>query len=211
MWGVHSMVRMTRAVPLALFVAAVLATLFAFACGGGGTAEKPGQRITDPARVPSSTPIQNATLYKIVGNEVIISGGNSSTQITPVASATAAAKEYVIKSGDFCSSIAAANNISVEDLQKVNRQMDCNNLRIGDKIKIPSPAVATPTRGSLTGNATVKPGTGSGSKTYTVQAGDTCAGIAASKGVSLDAFLAANKNINADCSNLSAGATVNIP
>ncbi len=208
--GVHSMIRMTRAVPgIAIAIAALVAAL-AFACGGGGGAEKPGERVTDPARVPSSTPIQNPTLYKILGNEVVIEGGASS-QITPVGTPAPSTTEYTIKSGDFCSSIAASYNISVDDLQKANRQMDCNNLRIGDKIKIPSPAAATPTKGSLTGNATVRPGTGSGGKTYTVKAGDTCAGIAAANGVTLDAFLAANKSINANCSNLSAGATVAIP
>lgn len=204
------MIRMTRAVSAVLFAVALAAGLLAFACGGGGGSEKPGERVTDPARVPSSTPIQNPTLYKIQGNEVIISGG-ASGQITPVASPTASTTDYTIKSGDFCSSIAASYKISVEELQKANRQMDCNALRIGDKIKIPSPAAATPTKGTLTGNATVRPGTGGGAKTYTVQAGDTCGSIASANGVTLDAFLAANKSINATCSNLSAGATVTIP
>jgi LysM repeat protein len=201
---------MTRSGLVLLTAFALVVSLVAFACGGGGTSEKPGDRITDPARVPSSTPIQNATLYKIQGNEVLISGG-ATGQITPVAPATATSTEYTIKSGDFCSSIAAANKITVEELQKANRQMDCNNLRIGDKIKIPSAAAATPTRGALTGAATTKPGTSGGAKTYTVQPGDTCAAIATSQGVTLSAFLAANPKINADCSNLSPGAAVTIP
>ena len=203
------MIRMTRAVPALLFAIALIAASFAFACGGGDGSEKPGERVTDPARVPSSTPIQNPTLYKIQGNEVVISGGASS-QITPVASPTVSTTEYTIKSGDFCSSIAATYTISVEELQKANRQMDCIALRFGDKIKIPLPAAATPTKGTLTGNATVRPGTGGG-KTYTVQPGDTCGSIASANGITLDAFLAANKSINAACSNLSAGATVTIP
>lgn len=201
--------RMSRVAPAVVFALAVAFAALVFACGGGGDPEKPGERITDPARVPSSTPIQNPTLYKILGNEVVVSGGNTSGAITPVTTPTATSTDYVIKSGDFCSSIAATYKISVEDLQKANRSMDCNNLRVGDKLKIPSPAVATPTRGTLTGSATVRPG--SGGKTYTVQPGDTCAGIAASQGVTLAAFLAANKTINADCSNLSAGASVTIP
>ena len=204
------MIRMTRAIPGVCFAIAIAVALVAFACGGGGASEKPGERITDPARVPSSTPIQNPTLYKIQGNEVVISGGASS-QITPVGTPTVSTTDYVIKSGDFCSTIAATYKISVDDLQKANRQMDCNNLRIGDKLKIPSPAVATPTRGTLTGNATVRPGTGGGGKTYTVQPGDTCGSIASANGITLDAFLAANKNINPACSNLSAGAVVTLP
>ena len=204
------MTGMARLVPLLLLAAGVVMVVLAAACGGGDSAEKPGERVTDPARVPSSTPIQNPMLYKIEGNEVTISGGASS-QITPVGTPVSSSTEYVIKGGDFCSSIAANFKISVEELQKANRQIDCNNLRIGDKLKIPSAAAPTPTRGSLTGNATVKPGSGGGGKTYTVQPGDTCGGIAAANGITVDAFLAANKNIDAACSNLSAGATVTIP
>ena len=76
----------------------------------------------------------------------------------------------------------------------------------------PAKVVATPTRGgSLTGNPTVRPGTSGGAGTYTVQAGDTCGAIAAAKGVTLEAFLAANSEINATCSNLDAGQVVKIP
>ena len=204
------MTGMARFIPWFLLVAGAGVALLAAACGGGNSTEKPGERITDPARVPSSTPIQNPMLYKIQGNEVIISGGATS-QITPVGTPVSSSTEYVIKAGDFCSSIATNFKISVEELQKANRQIDCNNLRIGDKLKIPSAAAPTPTRGSLTGNATVKPGSGGGGKTYTVQPGDTCGGIASANGITVDAFLAANKNIDPACSNLSAGATVTIP
>ncbi|MEO8539881.1 MAG: LysM peptidoglycan-binding domain-containing protein [bacterium] len=199
---------MTRIFPALILGLALPVALFAVACGGGGPAEKSGERITDPARVPSSTPIQNPTLYKIQGNEVLISGGPTG-QITPVAQATAASSDYVIKAGDFCSTIATANKISVEDLQKANRNADCNNLRIGDHLKIPSAAVPTATKGTLTGNPTARPGTGS--KSYTVQPGDTCAAIAAAQGVTLQALLAANSSINSTCSNLNAGVTITIP
>lgn len=196
----------TALLSLAIGVAGVLV-----ACGGGDGAEKPGERITDPARVPSSTPIQNPTLYKIQGNEVILTGGSSGA-ITPVAATPAPATEYTIKSGDFCSTIATANKITLDELQKANRNMDCNNLKIGEKIKIPAaPVAATPTRGgSLTGNPTARPGT-SGSKSYTVVAGDTCGGIAASHGVTLQALLAANNTIDANCTNLKLGQVVTIP
>jgi LysM repeat protein len=149
-------------------------------------------------------------LYKIQGNEVLISGG-ASGEITPVAPTTPVSADYVIKSGDLCSTIASNAGISVEALQQANRSMDCNNLRVGDHLKIPSAAAATPTRATLSSNPTTKPGATGTSKNYTVKPGDTCAGIAQSQGVSLDAFLAANSSINSDCSNLTAGATVKIP
>lgn len=203
------MASMTRSFS-GVLVLLVSAAAFTAACGGGGDAEKPGERITDPARVPSSTPIQNPTLYKIQGNEVLISGG-ASGQITPIAVSTPVATDYIIKAGDFCSTIAADNKLTLEEFQKANRNIDCNALKIGDKVKIPSAAVPTPTRATLTGNPTAKPGTGGGNKSYTVQSGDTCAGIAQGQGASLQAFLAANQTINTDCSNLKVGATVTIP
>lgn len=202
-----SMTRHHCRVVLTLILIVVLAVLSG-GCGGGGEMEKSGERITDPARVPSSTPIQNPTLYRIQGNDVLISGG-ASGQITPIAASTPAATDYIIKSGDFCSTIAANNKITLEELQKANRNIDCAALKIGDKIKIPSAAVATPTRATLTGNPTAKPGTGN--KSYTVQSGDTCAGIAQSQGATVQAFLTANPTINGDCSNLKVGATVTIP
>jgi LysM repeat protein len=184
--------------------------MLAVACGGGGTTETPGERVTDPARVPSSTPIQNPTLYKIRGNEVTLTGGGTSS-ITPVSVSTPPSSEYIIKAGDFCSTIAAENGVTTAELQAANRLINCDALRIGDKLKIPAKAVATPTRGgSISGNPTVRPSTGGGG-TYTVAVGDTCGAIAAAKGVTLEAFLAANNVINAECSNLDAGQVVKIP
>jgi LysM repeat protein len=188
---------------------AALAAVVAMACGGG-TPETPGERITDPARVPSSTPIQNPTLFKIKGNEVQLVGGSSSG-ITPVAQSTPQATEYTIKSGDFCSTIATDNGITLEAFMAANRTLDCNALRIGDKVKIPAAAsAATPTRPAITGNATVRPGT-TGAKSYTVKSGDTCAGIASAHGVSTAALLAANTSIDANCTNLHEGQNVTIP
>lgn len=191
---------------LALSLGAVLV-----ACGGGGEAEKPGERITDPARVPSSTPISqgNPTLYRIEGNEVQVSGGSSGA-ITPVATQGPGSTDYTVKSGDLCSTIAVEHKITVEQLQAANRNMDCNVLKVGDRLKIPSAAVATPTRGVIGGNPTTRPGGGS-AKSYTVKPGDTCAGIAASHGVGTAAFLSANPSIDSDCTNLREGQVVTIP
>lgn len=204
------MIRM-RPLLIGLCCAAALVGLLAVACGGGES-ESPGERITDPARVPSSTPIQNPTLFKIKGSEVTLSGGSSGA-ITPVAQSAPTATEYTIASGDYCSTIAVDHKLTLEEFLAANRVIDCNNLKIGDKVKIPAaqPA-ATPTRGSITGNPTVRPGTNTGGgKSYTVESGDTCAGIATANGVSLDAFLAANSSIDANCGNLRVGQSVVIP
>jgi len=179
------------------------------ACGGGGgEPEAPGERITDPARVHTSTPVQNPTLYKIQGNEVTLSGG-ATGQLTPVGGPTVATStNYQVKSGDFCSTIAADHDISLEALLAANRNVDCNNLRIDDIIRIP--AAATPTRtGGIVGNPTAPIGSNSG-KTYTVQAGDTCDAIARNQGVGLAAFLALN-GIDENCQGLREGQVVKIP
>lgn len=193
--------------PGTVFLAAALLA----ACGGGGAPEQPAERITDPARVASAEPLQDPTLFTIEGNEVILSGGSSGA-ITPTAPTTpVASSDYVVKSGDVCSSIAAEHKISVDDLLKANRTADCSNLRIGDTLKIPAPVVATPTRGAVSGNPTVRPGTGGNAKTYTVKAGDTCGAIASQHGVTLADFLAANSSIDADCTNIRDGQVVTIP
>ncbi len=209
--------RVNRAAAVLFLGVAVGALSVVVACGGGGEPEEPGERITDPARVASSTPIQNPDLFQIKGNEVILAGGPSSA-ITPSGAATAApSSDYEIKSGDTCGAIATANNVTLEALQAANRSINCGNLSIGDKLKIPSAATPTPTRGAVGGavggNPTARPGTATGgtAKTYTVKAGDTCGAIASANGVTLPAFLAANSAIDADCTNLKDGQVVNIP
>jgi LysM repeat protein len=199
---------MPRIASAVVFALALSGLALFSGCGGGGGSEKPGARVTDPSRVPSSTPVQNPTLYKIQGNEVLISGG-ASGQITPAAQTTPVASDYVIKAGDFCATIASDHKITLDDFLKANRNVDCNNLKIGDKVKIPSSAAATPTKPSIGG--TPASGGSGGAKTYVVQPGDTCGAIATAKGVSLQALLSANPSINSNCSNLNAGQTINIP
>ncbi|PFG75273.1 LysM repeat protein [Tepidiforma thermophila] len=220
------MVPMAIAAPRRLTAAAaalaMVAGFFAAACGGGGQPESAGgERITDPARVPTATPMQNPVLYRIQGNQVILEGGNSAS-LTPTggASTPTPRKTYTVKPGDTCSGIAAAEGISLDALIKANPTA-CDNLRPGDSIVIPAP---TPTpvaggTGGLTSNPTVRPtptvprssgGSSSGSgKVYVVKPGDTCADIAASYGVSLQELIAAN-GFSPDCP-LQVGQEVKIP
>lgn len=196
---------------------AALSGLVAAACGGGSPEPASGERITDPARVPTATPMQNPVLYRIQGNQVSLQGGDPAA-LTPVASPTSAArKTYTVKSGDTCSAIAAAEGISLDALVRANPTA-CNNLHIGDTLIIPAPT-PTPAAGSggLTSNPTVRPtptvpratGTAGSGKVYTVQPGDTCADIAASYGVTIAALIAAN-GLNQDCL-LRVGQEIRIP
>lgn len=194
--------------PLLLFSVTALFALGA--CGGSGdSGTVSGQRITDPAKVPSSTPVQNPTLYQITGDEVILSGGQSA-KITPTGSTPTTAQTHVVKAGDLCGTIATLYGITVDDLQKANRAMDCSVLRIGDQLKIPAktavPTVAGGSTGGLTSNPTTKPS----GRTHTVKQGDTCADIATNQGVKT-ADLIAKNGLDANCLNLKIGQILQIP
>ena len=189
-----------------------LATLFAAAACGGGSGDSTtgkGQRITDPAKVPSSTPVQNPTLYQITGDQVILSGGQSA-QITPTGSPPAATQNYAVKSGDVCGAIATQFGITVDELQKANRSMDCSALHIGDQLKIPAKAAVPTVAGGATGGLTSNPTTRASGRTYTVKSGDTCADIASNQGVKT-ADLIAKNGLDAACLNLKIGQALQIP
>ncbi len=177
------------------------------ACGGGGASKGSSARVTDPAKVPSSTPIgQGATLYRIQGDTVSVAGGTPSALPSGIAGTPVPAATYTVKSGDTCSGIATQFKITLDDLLKNNRTIDagCTNLHAGDTLRIPA---STPTGGSTTlGSGPTPRPTG---KSYTVASGDTCDAIARSYGVDLQKLVAANSNI--DCSRLQIGQVVNIP
>lgn len=184
------------------------AGLLVVACGGGTNTPSKTQRITDPAKVPSSTPIQNPTLYEITGDQVTLSGGQSA-KITPTGSTPTAAQTYVVKAGDLCGTIATQFGITVEELQKANRSMDCTVLRIGDQLKIPAKP-ATPTAAAGTGGLTSNPTTKPSGRTYTVRQGDTCEAIAINQGVKT-ADLIAKNGLDANCLTLKIGQVLQIP
>jgi LysM repeat protein len=182
--------------------------LLAAACGGDGAESNAGtgRRITDPAAVPSSTPIQNPVVYHITNDVVTTSGGSGTagTGATPAGGP----KSYTVKPGDTCAAIALQFGITTEALLKTNRTIDaaCGNLHEGDTLRIPT-ASTTPTAGNggISG-PTPKPS----GREYTVKSGDTCAGIAQSYSVDVNQFIALN-GIDANCQNLKAGQTVKIP
>lgn len=192
------MTRMVRAATRTLVSFAAGIAMLVAACGGGDSDAGKGQRITDPAKVPSSTPIQGAVVFQIRGDQVSTIGGPGGTVTGPTTQA--GPRTYTVVAGDTCGSIATKNNVTLEDLLRTNRNVDpdCRNLRVGDQLRIPGTigtAIGTPTRGS--------------GREHKVAAGDTCGAIAGSFGVPLDRLLAANPSI--DCSRLQIGQVVRIP
>lgn len=184
---------------------AACAALAVAACGGGGgNGDGDGQQVTDPARVPSSTPIKDAVLYQIRGDVVTTSGGAAATVAT---SATPAASgNYTVVSGDTCSSIAAKYSITTDQLIAANRTIDaaCRNLRTGEQLKIPGTPASTPAGGTASRTATPS------GRTYTVQTGDTCDAIARNQGVTAQAIVSLN-GLDAGCKNLQVGQVLRIP
>ena len=197
------------------FGAIAFAVLLAACGGGGGGGGGQGERSTDPARVPSSTPISRGQpqVYQInQDGSLTISGGPAVTG-TPLAGVTPASPgAYTVKSGDTCGAIASEKAITVAELIAANRatiNADCTNLRVGDELKIPakSGANSTPTRTSG-GIATATPR--AGSRTYTVASGDTCSDIAANQGVKVADLIAVN-GLDAGCTTLQVGQVLKIP
>ncbi|MBI2765350.1 MAG: LysM peptidoglycan-binding domain-containing protein [Chloroflexi bacterium] len=197
---------------LAMIAAALAAGLALAACGGGGSSDNgagKGQRITDPAKVPSSTPIQNPKLYRITDDVITTSGGTTGTATagTPGTATSSGGRTYTVVSGDTCGKIATQFGVTVEALIKANSRIDagCTNLGTGDTLRIP--AAPTPAAGTaVAGSGTAKPG----GRTYTVQSGDSCDAIARSQGVDLQKLIAAN-GLDANCQKLMPGQVLKLP
>ncbi len=200
---------------LAFTASTIVLIAFAAACGGKGPAPANDQ-VNDPASVPSSTPLANAPVYYIVGDTITMKGGATATigagNSTP---SSGSSQSYTVVAGDTCYGIASQFGITIDQLYRANGGENgaCASLSAGNVMHIPGQApTTTPTPGNsaVGGNNNSKTATpsGTGNKTYTVQAGDTCYGIATSLGVDPDQFVAANSSA---CNNLQEGDTLNVP
>jgi LysM repeat protein len=213
------MATMSKRAGFALLACVALAGAVLTGCGGGsdGNSGGQGERVTDPAKVPSSTPIgQGApTKYEIHQDGSLSVSGGPTVVGTPPANQTQAAGaggKYTVKPGDTCGAIAAQFGITADQLIAENRatiNQDCTNLHEGDELKIPGAASATSTPRPSNGGAST-PTPRAGSRSYTVQPGDTCDAIARNQGVAVGDLIALNK-LDADCLTLQPGQVLKIP
>ena len=90
---------------------------------------------------------------------------------------------YTIRAGDTFFSLAARFNTTVQAIINANPGVDPNNLQIGQQICIP----VAPTPGECPGGFL-----------YTIRAGDTFFSIARRFGISVNALIAANPNVDPD-------------
>lgn len=198
---------------LALLASMLVLVGLGSACGRKGQAPANSQ-VNDPASVPSSTPLANAPVYYIVGDTITMKGGATATigagNSTPSGGSS---QSYTVVAGDTCYGIAAQFGITIDQLYRANggESGTCASLTAGNVMHIPGQtATTTPTPATSggTGGSNTTPTPSGGGKTYTVQAGDTCYGIAASLGVDANQFVAANSSA---CNNLQEGDTLKVP
>ncbi|MGH2633721.1 MAG: LysM peptidoglycan-binding domain-containing protein [Tepidiformaceae bacterium] len=138
---------MNRARAVSLLGATLLLAATVAACGGKSSPGSGGNGPvnTDPATVPSSTPIQNPIMYHISQDgSVQASCGPPITAVPGTNVTPAAGKTYSVASGDSCSSIAGQYGITSAELMTQNRTInsDCTNLHVGDVLQIPGQTAA---------------------------------------------------------------------
>ncbi|KPL70078.1 hypothetical protein ADN00_18700 [Ornatilinea apprima] len=176
------MVKAPKLPELTLSLPLVLGLIVIFMAIGAGvvfTVLRSSGRVVEPTVTPTVTVTPTIT-------------------VTPTATATATPEptwtplppiEYTIAAGDFCSSIAAFFNVSIQSIVVLNNlPADCGVLSVGQKLLIPQPtptASPQPTQ-TLSGVAATEDACEKYS--YTVNENDTLMGIANSFNVSMEAI-----------------------
>ena len=123
----------------------------------------------------------------------------STVTITPTATSTATPlpptdtptpKDYTVKSGENCGSIAYAFNVGINSIIQLNPAVnaDCTNLSPGQHLLIPIPTPTSSPVPSSTANANQATQSSCDTVDYTVKDGDTIGGISINYQVSAQAI-----------------------
>lgn len=192
--------RLARVLPAALACLSLVAAAYgATACGSGGD---------DASVAPNLDEVPTATLPADLPEALIIGGG----AILPGGGAT-----YTIRAGDTLAGVASRLGITLEDLRAANPDIDPAALRAGQVINLPQLPENLPTQAPTDvpqttpiapeetaappepTNTPEPPPTSTPSslgQTYVVEAGDIPVTIAEKFGITLEALLAANPDID---------------
>ena len=152
--------------------------------GGGGVYffTRPTATLPGNAALPSATATITPT---ITTTFTPTSTGTATPTGTPIPP-----KEYLVKDGDYCNSIAYAFNVSVSTIIQNNPALnsDCTNLRPGQKLLIPVPTPTTPPPASATPNVAEATDSSCAVVDYIVKEGDTMGSISANYNVPAQAI-----------------------
>lgn len=95
--------------------------------------------------------------------------------------------EYSVKSGEYCATIAAIFNVSVQSIVLLNNlPADCGTLYIGQKLLIPQPTPTASPQPTATLSGDQATEEACGKLPYTVGENDTISGIARNYNISID-------------------------
>lgn len=135
---------------IGLFVLAIVVIVLAFAIdqlvGGGdggqlSPAETVGTQTAQQTANAAGQQTQPAGQTSPAANQTAGASPSAASK-TPGASSSAAAggaKTWVVKSGDYCSTIAEASNITLQQLLDANKmtEADCNDLKVDQVLRLP--------------------------------------------------------------------------
>ncbi len=174
------MPEVTLSLPIALGLLVLFLAVGATVVYAGLSATK---RVVNPTQVPTQT--ETATASPTPTDTQLPTLAPSVTAVQPF--------DYTVASGDTCGGIAVTFGVSVQSLIILNNlPASCNNLSVGQKLKVPYP---TPTAAPLPTD-TLQPAAATQAAcdkvAYTVQANDTLSSIAANYAVPQDAIKAFN-------------------
>ncbi len=156
-------------------------------------------RVTTPTETPTVTLTPTLTLTPSPSLEP--TQGPTETPLPP--------SEYVVKSGDMCSSIAAQFKVSINSIVELNNlPSDCGTLYENQKLLIPRPTPTATSMPTATMSAAEATEQACGTVPYEVKENDTLSSISANYNISVDSI----KNFNGLTSdNVFVGLTLNLP
>ncbi|MCL4530716.1 MAG: LysM peptidoglycan-binding domain-containing protein [Chloroflexi bacterium] len=190
------MPEVTLSLPVALGMLVLFLVVGAVIVYVGLSATK---RVVNPTPVPSATitPTASAT---------------PTDTALPTLAPTATVQppfDYTVAAGDTCGGIAVTFGVSVQSLIILNNlPASCNNLSVGQKLKVPYPTATALPQPTDTPPAATQTALACQHVNYTVQQNDTLSSIAANYGVPMQAI----KDFNGlSTDNVFSGSTILIP
>jgi LysM repeat protein len=156
-------------------------------------------RVTTPSETPTVTITPTLTFTPSPTTQPTI--GPTATPEPP--------QEYVVKAGDFCSSIALAYGISIQSIAELNQlPPDCGTLYTNQKLLIPRPTPTLTAMPTATLSAAEATEQACGTVSYEVKENDTLSSISANYNISIESI----KNFNRLTSdNVFVGFMLNLP